>query len=115
MSNKVNRDKALMQRIESILSERDESIRQTFSAFDQKIGASFQQLGFQQNIMFELMKRLGITDEQIKAVAEELNQQAASQIPQQKEESNEHPYDGASSEEGGNNPENNEKGQEHFS
>lgn len=75
MGAKQDRDARLKKEMLQWLGERDESVRQTFEQFDQKVGQGFQGVEFKFAVMFKALERLGMTGEELQNIANSLQKQ----------------------------------------
>lgn len=66
------REARVLEKVMQIVGERDEGIRSAFQQINQQAGNSFQTMDFKLNIIFTVLKSLGITQEHIDSAAEEV-------------------------------------------
>lgn len=63
----------IMKQVLSLISERDESIRQTFGAFDMNVRNAFMTFDFKVAILFKALEELGFPQERLQQIASELS------------------------------------------
>lgn len=115
MAGLKNKDKEVLAKVEATLAERDESIRQAFGNFDQKIANSFGSIQFNTNVIFAVFEKLGVTENQIKEIADEVKLKVQNaNNPQEVTTDEQQPYDGNATEGDVPGPDPDEGGQEHF-
>jgi len=68
-TNKQDRDVRLKKEIVQMMGERDESIRQAFEQFDQKVGQGFQGVEYKLSIVISALNLLGINEEKLQEIA----------------------------------------------
>ena len=84
-SAKKGQEARVMEKVAQMIGERDESIRQAFSGIQQQTGQAFGNMEFRLNLLYHLMKDIGITEEQLNNAAEEVKK-VMQQAQQQQQE-----------------------------
>lgn len=120
MSEQKNKEIKIKKDVLQILAERDEGIRQAFSALDQKVAHAVNTLDFKFAVVFTCLQQLGFTENQLQTISQNLHNQVASQMAQGgnhnvQNTSNESAENGGIHNTEGSMPEGIEHGSEHFS
>lgn len=114
-SNKQDKEARFKKEIQQWFGERDESIRQAFEQFDQKVGQAFQGLEFKMAVIIAAMNQLGITNEKLQEIADQLQKQSAGGDTNEQTQSGPAPEESGTDNQGSEElPPSDEGGDEHF-
>jgi len=75
MSGLKSREVKLKKELVQMMGEKDESIRQAFTSFDQKVGQSFGMLEMKFAVVVKALAELGLPEERLQAIFEEVQAQ----------------------------------------